>query len=87
MNFINYSVEFSRATRIFKNRFSIYLLIFIIGFLLQRQSFIDIPMHNDDGRFPLKFTDKNILINSLFHSFVLVFCIFLIEIFYKECLN
>lgn len=87
MNFIKYSVEFSRATRIFKNRFRIYLLIFIIGFFLQRQNFIDIPMNNDDGKFPLKFKDVNILVNSLFHSFVLVFCIFLIEIFHKECLN
>ena len=87
MNLINFSVEFSRATRIFKNRYKIYLFIFIIAFFLQRQIIIDIPMHNNEGRSPLKFTDKGILINSLFHSFVLVFCIFLIEIFYKECLN
>ena len=84
---INYQIEFNRAIRILKNRYKVFILIFIITFFLQRHLFIDIPMENDEGRIPLKFTDITILINSLFHSFVLVFFIFLIEIFHKECLN
>lgn len=84
---MNYSIEFARAFRILKNRYSVYLLILIIGFLLQRRVLLDIPLANDEGRLPLKITDINIIVNALFHSFVLVFCIYLIEIFYKECLN
>ena len=79
------SVELSRALRILGNRLTIYLLILIFSFLLQREVLVDIPMKNND-RLPLKITDMNISINALFHSFVLVFVIFLIEIFYKECL-
>ena len=84
---MNYSIEFVRAIRILTNRYPVYLLILIIGFLLQRRVLLDIPMSNDEGRLPLKITDINITVNALFHSFVLVFCIYLIEIFYKECLN
>ena len=84
---MNYSIEFSRAIRILTNRYPVYLLILIIGFLLQRRVLLDIPMSNDEGRLPLKITDINITVNALFHSFVLVFCIYLIEIFYRECLN
>ena len=84
---MNYSIEFARAIRILKNRYPVYLLILIIGFLLQRRVLLDIPLSNDEGRIPLKITDINITVNALFHSFVLVFCIFLIEIFYRECLN
>lgn len=84
---MNYSIEFARAIRIFKNRYPVYLLILIIGFLLQRRVLLDIPLANDEGRLPLKITDINITVNALFHSFVLVFCIYLIEIFYRECLN
>ena len=83
---MNTLIEFSRAIRIFKSRYPIYLLILIIGFLLQRSVLIDIPMNNDEGRLPLKITNINITMNAFFHSFVLVFFIFLIEIFYKECL-
>ena len=83
----NYSIEFVRAIRILTNRYPVYLLILIIGFLLQRRVLLDIPMSNDEGRLPLKITDINITVNALFHSFVLVFFIYLIEIFYKECLN
>jgi len=83
----NYSIEFSRAIRILTNRYPVYLLILIIGFLLQRRVLLDIPLSNDEGRLPLKITDINITVNALFHSFVLVFCIYLIEIFYRECLN
>ena len=83
----NYSIEFMRAIRILTNRYPVYLLILIIGFLLQRRVLLDIPMSNDEGRLPLKITDINITVNALFHSFVLVFFIFLIEIFYRECLN
>jgi hypothetical protein len=83
---MNTLIEFSRAIRIFKSRYPIYLLILIIGFLLQRSVLIDIPMNNDEGRLPLKITNINITVNAFFHSFVLVFFIFLIEIFYKECL-
>ena len=83
---MNTLIEFSRAIRIFKSRYPIYLLILIIGFLLQRRVLIDIPMNNDEGRLPLKITNINITVNAFFHSFVLVFFIFLIEIFYKECL-
>lgn len=83
---MNTLIEFSRAIRIFKSRYPIYLLILIIGFLLQRKVLIDIPMNNDEGRLPLKITNINITMNAFFHSFVLVFFIFLIEIFYKECL-
>ena len=79
------SVELSRALRILGNRLTIYLLILIFSFLLQREVLVDIPMKNND-RLPLKITDMNISINALFHSFVLVFVIFLIEIFYKECI-
>ena len=82
-----YSIEFMRAIRILTNRYPVYLLILIIGFLLQRRVLLDIPMSNDEGRLPLKITDINITVNALFHSFVLVFFIYLIEIFYKECLN
>ena len=82
-----YSIEFSRAIRILTNRYPVYLLILIIGFLLQRRVLLDIPLANDEGKLPLKITDINIAVNALFHSFVLVFCIYLIEIFYKECLN
>tara|TARA_E500000178_G_C16644843_1_gene583639 strand:+ start:246 stop:497 length:252 start_codon:yes stop_codon:yes gene_type:complete len=78
-------IEMSRGLRIIQNRYIIYLLIFGISFLLQREILLDIPM--GDNKIPLKIKDKNIVINSLFHSFVLVFFIFLIEIFYKECLN
>jgi hypothetical protein len=81
-----YSIEFSRAIRILTNRYPVYLLILIISFLLQRRVLLDIPMANDEGRLPLKITDINITVNAFFHSFVLVFFIFLIEIFYKECL-
>ena len=81
-----YSIEFSRAIRILTNRYPVYLLILIISFLLQRRVLLDIPMANDEGRLPLKITDINITLNAFFHSFVLVFFIFLIEIFYKECL-
>ena len=84
---MNYSIEFARALRILKNRYPVYLLILIIGFLLQRRVLLDIPMNNDEGRLPLKITDINITVNAFFHSFVLVFCIYLIEIFYRECLN
>ena len=84
---MNYSIEFIRAIRILTNRYPVYLLILIIGFLLQRRVLLDIPMSNDEGRLPLKITDINITVNALFHSFVLVFCIYLIEIFYRECLN
>tara|TARA_Y100001958_G_C21155103_1_gene490316 strand:+ start:809 stop:1063 length:255 start_codon:yes stop_codon:yes gene_type:complete len=84
---MNYSIEFVRAIRILTNRYPVYLLILIIGFLLQRRVLLDIPMSNDEGRLPLKITDINITVNALFHSFVLVFCIYLIEIFYRECLN
>jgi len=83
---MNTLIEFSRAIRILKSRYPIYLLILIIGFLLQRSVLIDIPMNNDEGRLPLKITNINIAANAFFHSFVLVFFIFLIEIFYKECL-
>lgn len=83
---MNTLIEFSRAIRILKSRYPIYLLILIIGFLLQRSVLIDIPMNNDEGRLPLKITNINITVNAFFHSFVLVFFIFLIEIFYKECL-
>lgn len=83
----NYSIEFARAIRILTNRYPVYLLILIIGFLLQRRVLLDIPLSNDEGRLPLKITDINITVNALFHSFVLVFCIYLIEIFYRECLN
>ena len=79
------SVELSRALRILGNRLTIYLLILIFSFLLQREVLLDIPMKNND-RLPLKITNMNISINALFHSFVLVLVIFLIEIFYKECL-
>ena len=75
-----------RAIRILTNRYPVYLLILIISFLLQRRVLLDIPMANDEGRLPLKITDINITVNAFFHSFVLVFFIFLIEIFYKECL-
>ena len=80
-------IEMSRGFRILKNRYLIYLLIFGISFLLQRRVLLDIPM--GDNKLPLKIKDKdkNIIINSLFHSFVLVIGVFLIEIFYKECLN
>jgi len=81
-----YSIEFMRAIRILTNRYPVYLLILIISFLLQRRVLLDIPMANDEGRLPLKITDINITVNAFFHSFVLVFFIFLIEIFYKECL-
>jgi hypothetical protein len=81
-----YSIEFSRAIRILTNRYPVYLLILIISFLLQRRVLLDIPMANDEGRLPLKITDINITVNAFFHSFILVFFIFLIEIFYKECL-
>jgi len=84
---MNYSIEFARAIRILKNRYPVYLLILIIGFLLQRRILLDIPLANDEGRLPLKITDINITVNALFHSFVLVFFIYLIEIFYRECLN
>jgi len=79
------TIELSRGLRILGNRLTIYLLILIFSFLLQREVLVDIPMKNND-RLPLKITDMNISINALFHSFVLVFVIFLIEIFYKECL-
>ena len=78
-------IELSRGLRILKNRYIIYLLIFGISFLLQREVLLDIPM--GDNKIPLKIKEKDIIINSLFHSFVLVIAIFLIEIFYKECLN
>jgi len=81
-----FSIELSRALRILGNRYPVYLLILIIGFLLQRRVLVDIPLANDEGRIPLKITDINITVNALFHSFVLVFVIYLIEIFYKECL-
>jgi hypothetical protein len=81
-----YSIEFSRAIRILTNRYPVYLLILIISFLLQRRVLLDIPMANDEGRLPLKITDINITVNAFFHGFILVFFIFLIEIFYKECL-
>mgnify|MGYP007072271220 CR=1 FL=1 len=84
---MNYSIEFSRAIRILTNRYGVYLLILIVGFLLQRRVLLDIPMSNDEGRLPLKITDINIAVNAFFHSFVLVFFIYLIEIFYRECLN
>ena len=84
---MNYSIEFSRAIRILTNRYPVYLLILIIGFLLQRRVLLDIPMINDEGKLPLKITNIGVTVNSLFHSFVLVFCIYLIEIFYRECLN
>ena len=80
-------IELSRGLRILKNRYIIYLLIFGISFLLQREVLLDIPMSNDEGRLPLKITDINITLNALFHSLVLVIAVFLIEIFYKECLN
>jgi|TARA_B110000971_G_scaffold9409_1_gene9099 hypothetical protein len=82
----HYSIELSRALRILTYRYPVYLLILIVGFLLQRRVLVDIPLANDEGRIPLKFTDINITVNALFHSFVLVFVIYLIEIFYKECL-
>jgi len=78
-------IEFSRGLRIIGHRYPIYLLVLIFSFLLQREVLLDIPMKNNN-RLPLKITDMNISINALFHSFVLVFVIFLIEIFYKECL-
>jgi len=84
---MNYSIEFSRAIRILTNRYPVYLLILIIGFLLQRRVLLDIPMSNDEGRLPLKITNIGVTVNALFHSFVLVFFIYLIEIFYRECLN
>ena len=84
---MNYSIELARAIRILKSRYPVYLLILIIGFLLQRSILLDIPMSNDEGRLPLKITDINIAVNTFFHSFVLVFFIYLIEIFYRECLN
>lgn len=80
-------IELYRGLRIFKSRYPVYLLILIIGFLLQRSVLLDIPMSNEEGRLPLKITNYNISINALFHSFVLVFCIYLIEIFYRECFN
>ena len=78
-------IELSRGLRILKNRYIIYLLIFGISFLLQRRVLLDIPM--GDNKIPLKIKEKDIIINALFHSFVLVIAVFLIEIFYKECLN
>tara|TARA_B100000287_G_C20309279_1_gene653143 strand:- start:90 stop:341 length:252 start_codon:yes stop_codon:yes gene_type:complete len=78
-------IELSRGLRILKNRYIIYLLIFGISFLLQREVLLDIPM--GDNKIPLKIKEKDIIINALFHSFVLVIAVFLIEIFYKECLN
>ena len=84
---INYSIEFARAIRILKSRYPVYLLILIIGFLLQRRVLLDIPMSNDEGRLPLKITNIGVTVNAFFHSFVLVFFIYLIEIFYRECLN
>ena len=84
---MNYSIEFARAIRILTNRYPVYLLILFISFLLQRRVLLDIPMSNDEGRLPLKITDINIAVNAFFHSFVLVFFIYLIEIFYRECLN
>ena len=78
-------IEMSRGLRVIQNRYIIYLLIFGISFLLQREILLDIPM--GDNKIPLKIKDKNIVINSLVHSFVLVIAVFLIEIFYKECLN
>ena len=77
-------IELYRGLRIFKSRYPVYLLILIIGFLLQRRVLLDIPMSNDEGRLPLKITDINITVNALFHSFVLVFIIYLIEIFYLD---
>ena len=84
---MNYSIEFARAIRILKSRYPVYLLILIIGFLLQRRVLLDIPLANDEGILPLKITDIGVNVNALFHSFVLVFFIYLIEIFYRECLN
>lgn len=84
---MNYSIELSRAIRILTNRYPVYLLILIVSFLLQRRVLLDIPLANDEGRLPLKITDINIAVNTFFHSFVLVFFIYLIEIFYRECLN
>jgi hypothetical protein len=78
-------IELSRGLRILKNRYIIYLLIFGISFLLQREVLLDIPI--GDNKIPLKIKEKDIIINALFHSFVLVIAVFLIEIFYKECLN
>ena len=78
-------IELSRGLRILKNRYIIYLLIFGISFLLQREVLLDIPM--GDNKIPLKIKEKDIIINALFHSFVLIIAVFLIEIFYKECLN
>ncbi len=80
-------IELSRGLRIMKNRYIVYLLIFGISFLLQRRVLLDIPMGDDKLPLKIKDKDKNIIINSLFHSFVLVIGVFLIEIFYKECLN
>ena len=84
---MEFSIEFVRAIRILTNRYPVYLLILIIGFLLQRRVLLDIPMSNDEGRLPLKITNISVSVNALFHSFILVFCIYLIEIFYRECLN
>ena len=84
---MNYSIEFARALRILKSRYGVYLLFLFISFLLQRRVLLDIPMSNDEGRLPLKITNIGVTVNAFFHSFVLVFCIFLIEIFYRECLN
>ncbi len=81
---MNISIEFSRALRIISNRYPIYILILLFSFLLQREILVDIPMSDD--RLPLKITDTNVTVNAFVHSFVLVFVIFLIEIFYKECL-
>ncbi len=80
-------IELYRGLRIFKSRYPVYLLILIIGFLLQRSVLLDIPMKNNDTRIPFKLYDYNISINAFFHSTLIVFCIYLIEIFYRECLN
>ena len=81
---MNISIEFSRALRIISNRYPIYILILLFSFLLQREILVDIPMSDD--RLPLKITDTNVTVNAFVHSFVLVFVIFMIELFYKECL-
>ena len=69
---MNTLIEFSRAIRIFKSRYPIYLLILIIGFLLQRSVLIDIPMNNDEGRLPLKITNIKAFLFKIFDVFVVL---------------
>jgi len=79
---MNYTLFMINFKRILRENYTKYLVILLLSFFLSRELLLDVPMVNE-SRVPLKITNMNVIINSFFHSILLVLFIFMYEIFYN----